>query len=841
MTPERWEEIKRVCDAALERDVTARSAFLADACAGDDALRREVESLLAQASAVSGFLSTPAVPLAGEILGDGSSLVGRQSGFGMSAGSSIAHYRILALAGAGGMGEVYKAEDTKLSRFVALKVMAPDAYRDPSAKRRFMQEARAASALDHHNICTVHDILETEDGRLVLVMSFYDGETLASRIKRSRLSFDEARSMIRQVATGLARAHEYGIVHRDIKPANLMMTRHRDVKILDFGLAKLKGDVSASQEGVIMGTPYYMSPEQIAGGPVDHRSDIWSLAVVLYESLLGRRPFRGSTIEAVLHSIVFDEFTDLLRIRPDAPDTLVQIVRRALIKSANGRFQSCHEILGLLDHATASLKYESAASREIEPRRSILVMPFVTLGGGKASEYLALGLTDEVTTKLSSLRALRVFARTAAERVSASKRSVRDVAGELDVEYVVEGAIRRQGKTLRVSANLTDVRTGALIWAEQFRGTVEDVFAIEESLAMRLVEALSLRLTGPEEEHLAQRGMSDVVAYECFLKAKQEFVRYSEHSLQRALSYIETAQARVGDNILLLAAAGQIYWQLVNSGVSLDRSYLAKASVCAHQILRLDPASPHGHRIMGMVALLEGNIRDGIRLLEAAAASDPNDTDTLSLLGPCYGFVGRPQIGMPWIKKLLEIDPLTPMYQSLPGILSLMAGAFDEATAPLSASWQMDPGNPLVGLCYGQSLALNQMTAAAIEVFDVLWGSFPGSVLAQLGQAYKYALRGGATEVAESVTAEVEAVAEWDMYHAWNLAECYALVDQDDKALYWLARAISRGFLNYPLVASLDPFLARVRPHPLFASIEKDVKKQWEELSGLSQVDEDRA
>ena len=829
MTPERWEDIKRICGAALEREAATRSAFLAEVCAGDDELQREVESLLEQASADSDFLSTPAIHNVGELLGGGSPLGGQPA---FEIGSSLAHYRILARAGAGAMGEVYKAEDTKLGRFVALKVMAPHACREPSANRRFMQEARAASALDHHNICTVHDIRETDDGRLVLVMSFYDGETLAARIKRSPLSFDEARNVIRQVATGLARAHDYGIIHRDIKPANLMLTRHRDVKILDFGLAKLKGDASATQEGVIMGTPYYMSPEQIAAGPVDHRSDIWSVGVVLYESLLGRRPFRGSTIAAILHSIVFDELVDLRLLRPDAPDELVHLVRGALNKSPSERFQSCHEILSLLDPETRSLRYEPATSPAHETRRpSILVMPFVTLGGGKASEYLALGLTDEVTTKLSSLRALRVFARTAAERVSASKRSVRHVGGELDVEYVVEGAVRRQGKTLRVSANLTDVRTGALIWAEQFKGVVEDIFAIEERLALRLVEALRLQLTGPEEERLARRGLPDIVAYECFLKAKQEFVRYSEHSLQRALSYIETAQARVGDNILLLAAAGQIYWQLVNAGVSQDQSYLAKASACAREILRLDPTSPHGHRIMGMVTALEGDIRGAIRLLEAAAASDPNDTDTLSVLGPCYGYVGRPQIGMPWVKRLLELNPLTPMYQSLPGILSLMAGAFDEATAPLSASWQMDPGNPLVALCYGQSLALNQMTTPAIEVFDVLWGSFPGSVLAQLGQAYKYALRGCPVEVGESITADVEAVAEWDLYHAWNLAECYALVGDVDKALYWIARATSRGFLNYPLVASLNPFLAKIRPDPRFKAIEEDVKRQWEELS----------
>jgi len=742
--------------------------------------------------------------------------------------SSLLHYRILEKIGAGAMGEVYKAEDTRLERRVALKIMAPALGRDAVAKRRFMQEARAASALDHPNICTIHDILETEDGQLFLVMAFYEGETLATRLRRGRLGFAEAETIIRQLAAALARAHDYGIIHRDIKPANVIITRHGELKLLDFGLAKLKDDAAMTSPGVAMGTPYYMSPEQITGGPIDHRCDIWALGVLCYEALLGQRPFPGASVETVLHAIVYEEFTAVGLLRDDTPPTLQAVVEGALTKSPDERFRDCHEILRLLDRQPPAAR-RALQTERLVPHHAILVLPFVNLAGGRSGEPLAYGVTDAVTTTLARLAALRVFARTAADRVNTSKRSPREAARELAADYLVTGAVRRQGKQLSVSTNVTDVRSGVLVWAGQFKGTVEQIFEIEERLARKLVEAFRLTLTQRDEDRLRQPPLADVVAYECYLKAKQEFVRYSQHSLHRALEYIETARARVGDNILLLAAAGHIHWQLVNAGVSLDRSNLDKAKEAAERIRQLDPDSPHGYRLLGMVAMLEGDIYKGIGLLETAAAGDPHDTDTLSILGPSYGFIGRPHIGMPWVEKLLEIDPLTPMYQALPGILLLMEGAFDEATGPLATSWKLDPANPIVALCYGQSLALNSMNDLATTVFDDLWRLAQGSVLAQLGQAYKHALNENPAGVAGCITTEVISVAEGDPYHAWNVAECYALIDNADQALHWLDRAVSRGFVNYPLIAELDPFLASVRRDPRFASLRQSVKGKWEQ------------
>jgi eukaryotic-like serine/threonine-protein kinase len=745
----------------------------------------------------------------------------------VTVGETLLHYKVVRRVGSGASGTVYKAVDTKLDRFVALKVMNHPAIGD-SSKRRFIQEARAASALEHQNICTVHDIVEAADGRLVLVMAYYEGDTVAERLKRGRLAFEEAGALVRQIAGGLLCAHEYGIVHRDVKPANMIVTARGELKIVDFGLAKLRASAAQTQDGRIRGTPYYMSPEQIIGGPLDHRSDIWSTGVVLYEMLTGQKPFRGSTIEAVLHGILYDTPPPVTSLRPDTPAHLAAVIEAALAKPVRDRVQSCTELLTMLDGQAAP---RSVPAADEIFRRSILVMPFESLGKGKEAEYFALGLSDDITALLSRLGALRVFARTAAERIKESHRRIDAVAREFDIDFVVNGAVRLEKGALRVSASLADSRTGALLWAERFGGPSDDVFAIQEMLARNIVKALRLRLSVPEQEHFAARPFADVASYECYLRAKQEFVRYSAHSLERALSYIHAAQARVGDNVLLLAAAGQIYWQMVNAGVSMDRTYLVKANACAERILELDPLSPHGRRIKGMVALNEGSIRSAVELLETAATIDPTDTDTLSLLAVSYGYIGRPQHGLAWAHKLLELDPLTPMYQALPGVLGLMAGTFDEAQAPFATSFKMDPGNPLVALCYGQCLALNRLVPEAINMFEEVQRCAPDSFLARVGRMYQYALQGKAAAAHTCVTEEVEAIAEWDLYHAWNLAQCYGILGNTSRASHWLERATTRGLLNYPLLARLDPFLESIRGTQHFKAILRTVKQQWSELN----------
>jgi serine/threonine protein kinase/tetratricopeptide (TPR) repeat protein len=350
---DRWQRVEGILDQALELPSGEQSSFLEQACSGDPGLRAEVEALLSADEAAGGFLSVPAGEYAPDLLLD--EVDGEESEEDL-AGHQLGPYRLLREVGGGGMGTVYEAEDARLGRRVAVKLLPPEYSRDRKAKERFLREARTAAGVDHPNLCTVHDVGES-DGRLYIVLSFYEGETLRERIRRGPLPIAEARVLAIQVARGLTRAHEAGIVHRDIKPANVMLTRRGEAKILDFGIARLQGDeASLTRTGASWGTPAYMSPEQARGTPVDARTDIWSLGVMLYEMIAGRRPFGGESMEAVLSAILTQKPEPLENIRDDVPEGLARVVDRALAKDPKERYSIAAEFLTDLESGSMSVR-----------------------------------------------------------------------------------------------------------------------------------------------------------------------------------------------------------------------------------------------------------------------------------------------------------------------------------------------------------------------------------------------------------------------------------------------------------------------------------------------------
>jgi serine/threonine-protein kinase len=347
---DRWLRIEAILDQALDLPPEQRSPLLDEACAGDPVLRAEVEALLAADSGAGAFLGVPIGEFAPELLAEAAAedeseedLIGRQVG----------RYRLLREIGGGGMGTVYEADDPQLERRVAVKLLPPEYSRDRRAKERFLREARVAAKVKHPNLCIIHDAGESED-RLYIVLALYEGETLRERIRRGPLPIAESREIAIQVARGLARAHEAGIVHRDIKPANVMLTRSGEAIILDFGIARLEGDeVSLTRTGASWGTPAYMSPEQARGDSVDARTDVWSLGVMLYEMIAGRRPFGGESLEAVVSAILTREPDPLERVRPDVPPELAWVVERALAKEPAERYVSVAEMLADLETGRA--------------------------------------------------------------------------------------------------------------------------------------------------------------------------------------------------------------------------------------------------------------------------------------------------------------------------------------------------------------------------------------------------------------------------------------------------------------------------------------------------------
>ena len=738
---------------------------------------------------------------------------------------SIAHYKLLERIGGGGMGVVFRAEDTKLKRLVAIKLLPPGVVDDPDTKERFLREARAASALDHPNICTIHEIDETEDHQLFLVMAHYEGETLAEKLRRGSLPISEATNFARQLLAGLARAHEAGIIHRDIKPGNIMITRRQELKILDFSLAKFLGQTELTDPGAILGTMLYMSPEQASGRELDQRSDLWSAGVVLYEMLTGRRPFKGSSYYAITRSILNDEV-------PPVYGFSERILSKALAKQPGARYQSAREFLDDLDGMLASTVEPTTVTRpRVTPgpgEQSILVLPFVNLQADREADYFSDGLTDEIITDLSSVRSLRVISRTSAIRAKAMAEDIQKLTRELQVRYVLEGTVRKSGNNLRVTAKLVDALTDSVLWADKYGGTLEDVFSIQETLSRKIVGALEVKLTPDEDQVLAQRSIADVRAYECYFKAKQEILSYSREGLERALDYLQRAIGIVGDNILLISALGQVYWQFINAGITKDPAYLKRARECADRILALDSESPHGHRLLGMLQLSQGNFQEGLRGLKRALAKQPNDTDTLGWLIAIYAYSGKPHAATSFAKKLLEIDPLTPIYRCLPGLLALMAGEFGPALGPFAESVAMDPTNPALRFCYAHVLALNGRSDEAVQAFEVLAKDMPDNFFARLGLFYKHALQGEKEPALHASTEDLKTAASADPYYCWNMAQGYALVNERTEALDWLERALSAGFINYPLLAQMDPFLGNVRGEPRFEQLMNIAKERWE-------------
>lgn len=763
----------------------------------------------------------------------GGKLVSEPSSTGGMIGQQLSHYRILERIGSGGMSEVYKAEDARLGRVVAVKVISAGLIGDSATKERFFQEARTVSNLDHQHICTLHDVGETGDGRLFLVIAFYPGETLSQRIRRRPLAVDEAIAIAHKVALGLARAHEIGVIHRDMKPGNVMLTERDEVKILDFGIAKLAGgpEQELTQPGTVMGTAAYMSPEQAAGRSVDHRTDVWSLAVVLYEMLTGERPFRGDNAVAVIHSILHHDPIAELELGADALEGLRELLQRALAKDPALRYPGIQEMADDLARLRLSGSEDILAPPPTvaypDLNRSIVVLPFADLSPEGAADYFADGLTDEVITDLSGIRALRVISRTSANRLKGADYDLQEIAVKLKVHYVLEGGVRRIGDSLRVTAKLIDARSDSLVWADKYSGTLEDVFAIQENLSRRIVEALRIKLSVDEEKRLVQRPISDFEAYEYYLRARQQIHQYSGEALDRAVKYLERGVEIDPDNALLQCTLGYACWHYVNAGVSADAKHLERAKRLAEKALALEPDLPQAHRLLGLVRVHQGRTLEGVRLLQRSLAGDPNDTDTLALLSTCYGFLGKPEAGSPLVRRLLDLDPLTPVYQCWPGILAMLRGDFEQAVEPLATSFRLEPANPMIRFLHGQALALAGDRTSATEVFAVLYEEMPETFFGGLARLYERALAGDAEGVGEAAGEELRAAAAVDPFYAWNVAEAFALIGDRAEAVAWLERAAERGFINYPLLAEHDPLLADLRADPAFCALMQRVDARW--------------
>ena len=453
----------------------------------------------------------------------------------LSPGATLGRYTIRAQLGAGGMGVVCTGHDPRLKRQVAIKLLPPDLTSDETAKQRFLQEAQAASALDHPNICTIHEINETTDGQLYLVMAHYEGETLKERIEHGPLALQEAVDVATQVGRGLAEAHGAGIVHRDIKPANLLIAKGGVVKILDFGLAKLAGTEGVTQTGTTVGTVAYMSPEQARGEEVDYRTDIWSLGVVLYEMVAGQQPFQGENLLAISKAILESQTATLT----GRASLLNGVVGRSLSKGQAQRYQAVADLLEDLQNATASGTH--ATSQLDVP--SIAVLPFDNMSADPAQQYFCDGMAEEIINALAGLAGLHVAARTSSSQCKEQNLNVAQIGRELNVGAVLEGSVRKAGNRLRITAQLINVGTGFHLWSERYDRDIDEFFAVQDDIARTVVEKLKVKLLGAADTPLVKRPTDNVEAYNLVLQGRYYHTRVTGPAFEKALECFTQALA----------------------------------------------------------------------------------------------------------------------------------------------------------------------------------------------------------------------------------------------------------------------------------------------------------
>jgi len=730
-------------------------------------------------------------------------------------------YQILEELGRGGMGIVYKANDVKLDRTVALKFLPPGVSHDKEAKKRFIQEAKAASGLDHTNICTIYEIGETEDKQMFIAMPYYEGKSLKEKMGQKPLEIDEAVSISTQIAEGLSRAHKKEIVHRDIKPANIMITEEGVVKIVDFGIAKLGGEVRLTQTGSTVGTTAYMSPEQTKGEKIDLRSDIWSLGVVLYEMLTGELPFKGEQMQSMVYSILNKDPESLSSSRSDIPSHIEKVVLKALVKEPEKRFQTAEE-----------LKQELKASPTLtfpDDEKSIVVLPFENLSPDKNQEYFCDGMTEEITSDLSKIHDLLVISRNSAMTFKGTKRKTKEIGKELNVQYVLEGSVRKASNNLRITAQLIDVKTDSHIWSEKYTGVLDDVFDIQERVSSSIAEQLKIKLSTQEISKIKAASLENVKAYDCYLQARYEITRGSTESFDRARHFLQRSLDIIGENAILYAMLGQVFYWYQDYGFNLDLDPLQEAEKYAKKAYALNLKLASTHFLLGLLERGKGNLKTAVQYIKNAHDVDPSDPYILSMfIWTTSAFTGKTKEMQAYAKELLDIDPVTPINYLIVGLLYMVEGQWDIAKGFVRKSVEMDPGFRWGYFWLAHILARAQNHKEFYEVADHLLEGDEKDIIADFIRFLRSTYEKDKKNALKVLTEKLKIFGWQDPECVWLMASCFALIDERDQALKWLERAIERGWINYPLFTKIDPFLENIRQEPEFKKLMERVKYEWE-------------
>jgi eukaryotic-like serine/threonine-protein kinase len=841
VTPERWRLVTDVFHAARERDGIARAVYLADVCDNDTDLRAEVDALLAASVEAGAF-------------GDAT------TNDSLAPGTCVGPYRVEAMIGAGGMGEVYRARDTRLGRTVAVKILPRDVAADPDRRRRFEREARTIASLTHPHICTLYDVGE-HAGSVFLVMEHLDGDTLAARLRNGALPLGKALSVATEIAEALNVAHKHGVIHRDLKPANVMLTS-AGVKLLDFGVAKLVRDASPAMcdatttaepssvgTGRIVGTLGYMSPEQVRTEALDARTDLFSLGVVLYEMTTGRRPFAGNSAVTVLASLLEDTPPAAKTIDPRLPDQLDRILRHALAKLPDRRYQTAQDLRNDLAELTREIDAGRTGSTAIGParrartwlprivaavaalalvgtatlweraptpldRRSVAILPLKNLSGDPENEYFSDGIGDDIIAALSKLGDLRVIAAASTSRYRNSEKRVSDIGRELGVATLLVGSVRRAGGRLRIVSELVDARTGQQLWAETYDREIKDVFAIQTDVSRRIAEALKGELSPYERARIEAPGAANVDAFNLYLKGRYFWTRRTPDALRRAIGYFQEAIAKEPRYALAYAGLADSYNLLAQYGTAPPSGLRRRADEAATTALSIDPTLAEAHASKGLAQHARFDWRAAGAEFRRALELDPNYATAHHWFAIQLAQLGRFDEAVSEIRRAQSLDPLSIGINAAYGAVLYLARRYDAASTQLKTTIDMEPNFPLTHAALAE-------VYIQLGVYDKARGEYQaatalGADTAELraSTAYLDAVS-GRREAALRELAVLEREFGPDSAPRGSLAVVYAALGDKDRAFVCLDEAYARHD-EWLVVLKVEPKFDQLRSDPRF-------------------------